>query len=145
MARGDVTADVTPSGSSTIEDAAGNQLSACVSVDTAGAEKGTASNPIVVSDGGQTTVDEIADVVMASADTEYTVAIPEGARGILLRLRDTSVAWRVSNTSGVVATPGQGFPVEANSGLTIAGPSAGQTLYVAHSSASSQTLTAIHE
>ena len=82
-----------------------------------------------------------AEVEMASADTEYEWTIPEGARDIEVKLADSSVAWRWSDASGAVASASGGHPVPAGGSMADSGVEhTKQTLYFAHSDASSQTL-----
>ena len=77
----------------------------------------------------------VAGVAMASADTEYSLALPAGATEIGVRLRDTTVTWRWSFTAGQVAG-GAGFAMKAGDSLSIQGPIAGATIYFAADSAS---------
>lgn len=81
-------------------------------------------------------------VAMASADTQYSWAAPEGVRGVSLRLQDTTVAWRWSNSASVVAlTLGtMGFPMLAGESIVERGPVAGTAIYYFASSVAGQTM-----
>lgn len=74
-------------------------------------------------------------VDMTSADTEYSVTLPEGCCNIELKLGDAAIAWRWSAKAGVVAAGG-GHPMPAGSSFSDSNVvHAKQTIYVASSSA----------
>ena len=115
-----------------------------VLIDDDGATIGTPSNPISASvDPSFQSLATAAALTMASDDTEYTITIPVGARAGEVSA-NINAAWRISETSGVVAGGG-GHPVKAGTSFAFDGPMAAATWYVAHTQGSSFDLHLIYE
>jgi len=80
---------------------------------------------------------------MTLADTQYSVVLPAGAKGVVLKLASTGAAWRLSPDAGEVAA-GTGTQLAAGQAALIDGPLAGQTVYFA-AGVAGQTMTILHE
>ena len=111
--------------------------------DGSGLPAGTASDPTFTSEPSTVTLTKIADVAMTLADTQYSVVLPAGAKGVVLKLASTGAAWRLSPDAGEVAGGG-GTQLAAGQAALIEGPLAGQTVYFA-AAVAGQTMTILHE
>lgn len=81
------------------------------------------------------------EVAMAAADTQYSWTIPTGTKSFLLKLQDTTVAWRFSSVAGEVAAVGGGTPLAAGEAIEFnEGPFIGNVIYFAHSAAGAQDM-----
>lgn len=76
-----------------------------------------------------------AEVVMTLADTEYEWEIPDGTREFSLVLKDDTVAWRFSSTTGQVAVAGGGTPRGAGKSVDFVNGFYTGTVYFASSDA----------
>lgn len=75
------------------------------------------------------------EVAMASANTQYSYTFPASAREIMVTLKDSSVAFRVSFEAGEVASGDRYHNVAAGGSFSIDGPLKSNLLYFASSTA----------
>lgn len=80
------------------------------------------------------------EVAMATADTEYSWAIPNGCREFALTLQDSTIPWRYSAETGEVAAVGGGTPRAAGQSIEYNAGFYDGTVYFAHSAGAAQVM-----
>ena len=79
------------------------------------------------------------NLVLATPATAFSFLVPEGAKEVLFRLADSTVAWRWSTRESEIDA-GRGMTMLQGEAVTWDGPVSKQTIFVAHDGTGSKDL-----